>query len=114
MMVDMMEMLDGVTYIATTVIAHGLVICLGFGHGVLEKGRVKLGFSGLNFSVEVIYICCVCIFSFFEVLVCNGGGIEEDEVQEVFCPSVGVGGYFFCDHGVVFGDDGGVLVEGVF
>ena len=56
----------------------------------------------------------VCIFSFFEVLGCNGGGIEEDEVQEVFRPSVGVGGYCFCDHVIDFGDEGGILVEGVF
>ena len=33
-----------------------MVICLGFGHGVLKKGRVKLGFGGLNFSVEVVYV----------------------------------------------------------
>ena len=81
---------------------------------MLEKGRVKLGFSGLNFCVEVIYIGSVCIFSFFEVLGCNGGGIEEDEVQEVFHPSVGVGGYCFSDHGIDIGDKGGILVDGVF
>ena len=49
-----------------------MVICLGFGHGVLKKGRVELGSSGLNFSVEVVYVGRVCVFSFFKVLGCNG------------------------------------------
>ena len=47
---------------------------------MLEEGGVKLGFGGFNFGVKVIYVGSVCILSFFEVLGCNGGGIEEDEV----------------------------------
>ena len=49
-----------------------MVICLGFGHGVLKKGRVKLGFGGLDFSVQVVYVGVMFIFSFFKVLGCNG------------------------------------------
>ena len=45
-----------------------------------EEGGVKLGFSGLNFCVKVIHAGSVSILSFFKVLGCNGGGIEEDEV----------------------------------
>ena len=49
-----------------------MVICLGFGHGVLKKDRIELGFCGLNFSVEVVYVGRVCVFSLFKVLGCNG------------------------------------------
>ena len=53
----------------------------------------------------------VCIFSFFEVLGCDGLGIEEDKVKKIFRPGFGVGGQGFRDHGVNFGDKEGILIE---
>ena len=49
-----------------------MIVRLGFGHRMYEKDRIELGFYGFDFGGKVIYVCVVCIFSFFEVLGSDG------------------------------------------